>query len=210
MHRERGRMGSRSHTPLQLRWAEEWPLDLNATQAAIRAGYSPKGATVAGTRMLANVSLMAIAHGHIEARSKRTGITSDQVLQELAAIGFADMGDYITIMENGTPMIDFSKLPPDGSQVVKKIKQKMFVMTRSYDEGEGVETTITRIETEFELHDKIAALVNMGKHLGMFKEKGGELPRERPVLMTDDQIERLGDIPGMPPMRDITPREKHR
>ena len=82
-------------TDKQKRFCEEYMIDLNATQAAIRAGYSVKTANEQGARLLANVSV----HQEIERlkaeRSRRTGITADRVLQELARIGFVNPLDVI-------------------------------------------------------------------------------------------------------------------
>ena len=75
-------------TKKQKRFVEEYLIDLNATQAAIRAGYSPKTANEQGARLLANVSIShAVAKAEAE-RSKRTGINADRVVKELARIAF--------------------------------------------------------------------------------------------------------------------------
>ena len=68
-------------TAKQQRFVEEYLIDLNATQAAIRAGYSPKTANEQGARLLANASVQeAIAKAMAE-RSRRTGISQDRVIQ---------------------------------------------------------------------------------------------------------------------------------
>lgn len=65
--------------------------DLNATQAAIRAGYSAKTAGQIGERLLKKVEAQALLSERMKAREKRTEITQDRVLQELAKIGFSDI-----------------------------------------------------------------------------------------------------------------------
>ena len=70
-------------TPKQARFVEEYLVDLNATQAAIRAGYSAKTAEVQGSRLLGNVKVAAAIREAQEARSERTGITQDEVIQGL-------------------------------------------------------------------------------------------------------------------------------
>ncbi len=73
----------RNFTPKQARFVEEYLVDLNATQAAVRAGYSPKTAKQQGQRLLTNVDIhRAIQEGQ-EARSERTGVTQDQVITGL-------------------------------------------------------------------------------------------------------------------------------
>ncbi len=72
-----------SLTPKQARFVEEYLVDLNATQAAIRAGYSPKTAYSQGERLLKNVEVHRANQEAQEARSERTGITQDEVIQGL-------------------------------------------------------------------------------------------------------------------------------
>jgi hypothetical protein len=70
-------------TPRQRRFVDEYLLDLNATQAAIRAGYSPRTANEQGARLLANASIAAAIQAAQQARSKRVQITTDDVLRGL-------------------------------------------------------------------------------------------------------------------------------
>lgn len=78
-------------TDRQARFCEEYLIDLNATQAAIRAGYSEKTANEQGARLLANVSVQEkIAELKAE-RAKRTEMTQDSVIQELAAVAHAEV-----------------------------------------------------------------------------------------------------------------------
>ncbi len=72
-----------SLTPRQARFVEEYLADLNATQAAIRAGYSAKTAEVQGSRLLGNAKIREAVEAGVKARSKRTGITQDEVVQGL-------------------------------------------------------------------------------------------------------------------------------
>lgn len=72
----------------QAAFVREYLIDLNATQAAIRAGYSERTANEQGARLLANVSIRAEIEKGQQKREKKTGITAERVLKELAAIGF--------------------------------------------------------------------------------------------------------------------------
>ena len=77
-------------TDKQARFCEEYMIDLNATQAAIRAGYSPKTANEQAARLLANVSIQnRIAQLQAE-QSRRTGVSADRVVRELAKVAFVD------------------------------------------------------------------------------------------------------------------------
>ena len=71
-------------TTKQKRFCDEYLIDLNATQAAIRSGYSPNTANEQGARLLANVSVQETIAKAMAERSKRTGICQDRVIQELA------------------------------------------------------------------------------------------------------------------------------
>ena len=73
-------------TEKQRRFVDEYLIDLNATQAAIRAGYSAKTANEQGARLLANVSIQQAISEKMAERSKRTGVNQDRVVQELAKI----------------------------------------------------------------------------------------------------------------------------
>ncbi len=70
-------------------------IDLNATQAAIRAGYSPDTAKEQGYQLLHKTSLSSAIAQTIAYRSRRTGITQDRVLRELAKVAFVNANDVI-------------------------------------------------------------------------------------------------------------------
>jgi phage terminase small subunit len=73
-------------TPKQARFAEEYLMDLNATQAALRAGYSPASAKTLGCKLLKNPKVAAAIEAGMAARSRRTGIEADWVLQRLKEV----------------------------------------------------------------------------------------------------------------------------
>lgn len=77
-------------TPKQQRFVGEYLVDLNATQAAIRAGYSARTAGKIGSENLSKPEIAAAVSAAQDERAKRTGITADRVLQELALIAFGD------------------------------------------------------------------------------------------------------------------------
>ena len=77
-------------TEKQKRFCEEYLIDLNATQAAIRAGYKAKTARSQGQRMLTKVDIQRRITDLMKERSDRTALTSDSVLQELSRIAMAE------------------------------------------------------------------------------------------------------------------------
>ena len=84
-------------TEKQKRFVEEYLVDLNATQAAIRAGYSPKTANEQGARLLANVSIQHALQKAMQDREQRTVVTADRVVQELWNIVTADANEIVEL-----------------------------------------------------------------------------------------------------------------
>lgn len=147
--------------PKQQRFVEEYLIDLNATQAAIRAGYSAKTAQQMGSE---NLSKPVIAAAIAEAKAKRSArieVTQDDVARELALLGFSNMLDYAEIQDDGLAVVDLSKLTRDQAAAISE-------MTVEDREVEG-----RRIgnKVKIKLVDKRGALVDLGKHLGMFPNR---------------------------------------
>jgi phage terminase small subunit len=152
-----------SLTPKQQRFVEEYLIDLNSTQAAIRAGYSRSTADVAGPRLLGNVRIAAKIEEAQRLRSERTQLTADDVLRELAVLGASNAWNYRI---DAAGNLDLAEgVPESAKRAVASIKRK----TRIIPQKNG--PPITRHETEFRLWDKNTALANIGKHLGMFTDR---------------------------------------
>lgn len=173
-------------TDKQRRFVEEYMVDMNATKAAIRAGYSEKTAAVIGAENLIKPNVQEALAQAQTALSIRTEITQDMVMAELAKIGFANMNNYMGITEDGDPFMDLSKLTADQAAAMAEVTVEDFKDGR----GDGARD-VRRIR--FKLYDKRAALVDIGRHLGMFKDKveltgkdGG--PIETKVL-TPEEVE---------------------
>lgn len=143
-------------TAKQKRFIEEYLIDLNATQASIRAGYSPETAKEIGCENLTKPNIKNEIDKAIAERSKRTGINQDRVLREIAKIAFVNPSDVInfnqaTVKENASD---------DDLAVISGIKIKS-IPTEDGDIQ----------EREVKLYDKLKALDMLGKHLGMFTDK---------------------------------------
>lgn len=134
-------------TDKQKRFCEEYLIDLNATQAAIRAGY--KNADI-GRRLVTKSHVSEYIEKLLKERSKRTEITADRVLAELAAIAFSDRTDIAKIEDGG--VVTFT--PTD--QLDKDAKKTI----------SGIENG--KYGTKVTTYDKVKALELIGKHLGMF------------------------------------------
>lgn len=82
-------------TPKQEAFCREYLVDLNATQAAIRAGYSPRTATEQGARLLTNANVRARVDGLKEERAERVQRTADDVLLDIKKVKESCMGDAV-------------------------------------------------------------------------------------------------------------------
>lgn len=158
-------------TPRQQRFVEEYLVDLNATQASIRAGYSARTAEQQGPRLLGNVGVAQAIRAAQQARSARTEITQDMVVRELAKLGFADIRKAVTWRANVTGMVQ----EDDGSERLAVTNEVQLVDSDKLDDSTA--SAIAEISQtaqgglRIKFHDKKAALDSLGRHLGMFKDK---------------------------------------
>jgi phage terminase small subunit len=143
-------------TDKQVRFCEEYLIDLNATQAAIRAGYSAKSAAVTGSKLLRNANVRAYIDEALAAQSRRTGINADRVVRELARIGLVNVTDVIDT-DRVTVKRDANR---DDTAAISSVRMKVS------DSEQG-----STIEREIKFHDKNKALELLGRHLGMFNDK---------------------------------------
>ena len=142
-------------TPKQERFVQEYMIDSNATQAAIRAGYSEQTAAEQGYQLLQKTSVKKAVAEAMQTRSERTEITADQVLKELALIGFSDMRDFTSWAPNGVMLRESRELTEGQARAVAEVSE-----TKTEHGG----------TVRFKLHDKRASLVDIGRHLGMFTD----------------------------------------
>lgn len=177
-------------TPKQRAFVREYLVDLNATQAAIRAGYAESGASVEGSRLLANAKVASAVESAMALRAVRTEITADRVLTELAKIGFSDIrkavkwhSALITEEDN-----------PDGGDiaVIKTVVTNTVQMVASDEIDDDTAACISEVSqtatggVKIKLHDKRAALVDIGRHLGMFKERVEHTGKDGGPIQTED------------------------
>ncbi len=170
-------------TPKQARFVEEFLVDLNATQAAIRAGYSQKTAGQIGEQNLKKLEVAAAVQEAQAARAKRTEITQDMVLRELAKIGFSDIRK---IVRWGKTELRVTDAGDDDGEVTEAYHGLALVGADDIDDDTAAaisEISEGREGLKVKLHDKKGALVDIGRHLGMFKDRvehsgpnGGPIP----------------------------------
>ena len=145
-------------------FCKEYLIDLNATQAAIRAGYSVDSAGSIGSELLKKPEIRARVEKEMADRSKRVGINADRVLRELGRIAFVNPDDLIDL---STATVKPGASPDDLSAIAG-VKVK-YVPHKDFDEN-GDPVVEDAIEREVRLHDKLKALKLCGRHLGMFKD----------------------------------------
>ena len=160
-------------TEKQARFVAEYLVDMNATEAAKRAGYSEKTAYSIGFENLRKPEIQEAVQVAMADRAKRTEITQDMVIRELAKVAFSNGTDFARIIstpsvttvvgENGeiqqvirpiqhVELVDTEKISPDKRAAIASIKEGKF----------GIEV---------KGYDKIKALELLGQHLGMFSGK---------------------------------------
>jgi phage terminase small subunit len=145
---------NRKLTRKRQRFVEEYLIDLNATQAAVRAGYSSKTANEQAVKLLANLS-DEIGKSLAE-RSKRTEVTADRVVKELARIAFVDFRQVASWGPDGIRLLSSDDLSDDEAAIISEVSE-----TRSESGG----------SLKAKRFDKIKALELLGRHLGMFVDK---------------------------------------
>lgn len=160
-------------TEKQKRFVDEYLVDLNATQAAIRAGYSVKTANEQGSQLLAKLSIQQSIAEQMAERSKRTGINQDRVVLEIAKIALVKMTDIVD--SQGRIKLNAS---PDDLACIESVKYK-----------ESESDTGSSVEREVRIASKLKALELLGKHLGMWNDKL-DVNITQPIVITgEDALE---------------------
>lgn len=145
-------------TDKQSLFVDEYLVDLNATQAAIRAGYSPDTAQQIGSENLSKPVIQQAIQKAMEERSKRTEITQDMVLNELARIAFLDIRQAFDEKGNLMPI---HELPDDVARAIGGIDHTVI----------GDKEDKIGITSKIKIIDKKGSLELLGKHLKMFTDK---------------------------------------
>ena len=146
-------------------FAQEYAVDLNATRAAVRAGYAKRGAAVTGSRLIRkpNVEYWIAEAQELKARSRN--ITVERVLEEYRRIAFAQTTDMVTLKGGWVQISDTDSLTTEQKSAISQIRQKK----------DG--------ELEVRFYDKQKALDSLAKYLGLFSDKNtGQNPGVQPQI----------------------------
>lgn len=131
----------------------EYMVDRNATQAAIRAGYSPKTAHEIGRQLLRH-PLLAVELADAERTvAERLGISAETVLRERARLAFFDIGK---LYGDDGQLLPLDKLDEDTRRAIKSIKYRKHA-----------------VRPDYEMADKGQSLAALERHLGLYKDEGG-------------------------------------
>ena len=142
----------------QLLFCKEYIVDLNASAAAIRAGYSKKGSRQSAHKLLTNAYIAEEIQNLFDKRAYKTEITAERVLRELAAISFIDFKDMFD--ENGT-MLEILEMP-------ENIRRSIGGIIVTSNTGKDAQEFITK---NIKIIDKRGSLELIGRHLAMFTDK---------------------------------------
>lgn len=158
-------------TDKQQRFVEEYLVDLNATQAAIRSGYSRDTARAIGSENLSKPDIQESIREKREELSESTNISAKRVIEEYAKIAFSDVRNVLTV-DGG--LKDTSEWDNDTARAVSSIK------TTEVTSPEGEKLGTNR---EVKMYDKLRALEALGKHLGVFEKDNDQKKNENTVTV---------------------------
>jgi phage terminase small subunit len=140
-------------TAKQLRFVEEYLVDLNASAAAKRAGYSDKTSDSIGFSLLRKIEIQQAIQSKRLERSAKTGITAERVIREIARVAFADPRDVMMWGEGGVTLRDSASLTDDQAAAVMEVSQ-----TVSQAGG----------SLKVKMHNKVEALEKLARHVGLY------------------------------------------
>lgn len=147
-------------SPKQERFVAEYLVDLNATQAAIRAGYSPKTAGVQAFDLLKKPEIAAAIERQRHVHAKSTGLTVERVLTEAMRLAFFDIRKLTDAEGNPIPI---NRLDDDTAAAIQGLEP---ATERVRGDEDGAETVVRK----YKIADKNAAVERLFKHLGLFQK----------------------------------------
>jgi phage terminase small subunit len=162
-------------TPKQEAFALEYLKDGNATQAAIRAGYSSGGAEVTGCRLLRNAKIAELIEAQRKDRAKRLLVSADDVVKELKLLAFSDVGEIVDL--------DSGLLRRGIHERARRAISAVKIRRVTVGEGDGART---EAHVEFKLWSKTEALRDLARHTGVYPEKGASAGGEEPEFQQEE------------------------
>jgi phage terminase small subunit len=151
-------------TGKQKLFVEEYLVDLNASRAAVRAGYRGKWAGACGRRNLQKPHVRAAIDKAQAPRLAELDLDARRVLAELTRIAQANVLDYMRIDGAGEPIVDFRRLDRARASALSEV-----VVEEVKPAGGAAKREVRRVR--FRLHDKLAALDKLAKHFGLYRDR---------------------------------------
>jgi phage terminase small subunit len=160
----------------QERFVQEYLIDMDAKNAAIRAGYAATtaeskapGWVKASREEATNVYIWDAVRKSMEKRAQKTGITAERIMEELAVVGLSDIRN-VEVDNRGKLIVVGDD--DSAARAVSQIKRRIIA---ALDDNDGLDdgsmTGRVLVADEIKHHDKIAALKLMGEHLGMYLKR---------------------------------------
>ena len=152
-------------TAKQRRFVDEYLVDFNVTQAAIRAGYSKRSAHVTGAETLRNPKVAVEIARRQRDLQVRTEVSQDRVVRELARVAFADAASHVQVRLREVPC-------PDGTRARVPVVEVKPTAELTDDQRAAIASIKQGANgIEVKLWDKLKALELLGRHIGMFNDK---------------------------------------
>lgn len=150
--------------PKQRKFVMEYVQSYNGYKAALAAGYGAASASTKASQLLKEPKIIKAIRDYETDLSTRFVASRERIMKELSLLAYSDLQDYLD--ENGDIRIkNLRDLPPQVSRAIKKVKFSRYVRTDKQGTEHVTETT------DFELHDKKGSLIDLGKEIGMFRER---------------------------------------
>ena len=181
-------------TAKQQLFCDEYLIDLNATQAAIRAGYSEKTAMEQASRLLRNVKVQKYIDKRRFDRMQRTEFDQDKVIKELAMIAFSNATDYTKVVEKQVIITNEAgvRIPltdSEGKPVMYRTVEPVLTEDLTDEQKRALSMVVHgKNGLEIKSCDKLKALELLGKHLGLFTDRV-EMDITQPVFGGEDELE---------------------
>ncbi len=189
-----------SLTSRQDQFCREYLIDLNASAAARRAGYSEKSAGRQAQENLQKPLIQARIKELMAERAERVQVKADQVLEELAKVAFSDIRDVVTWDGTGLRVSPSDEISDAAAGAIKRVRVRGNAQ-QSAERGDGKVRSV-----EVVLHDKLQALALLTRHLGMDARTQAQpnvvvIAPEK--LSTEEWMRRYGGADGSPPAESM-------
>lgn len=148
-------------------FCQEYLTDFNATQAAIRAGYSQKTAYSMASALLKKHEVQARLNVLRAPRAKKLEVTADRVMEEVAKIAFASLGDFIKVQPDGTGYIDLKDVTPEMFAALESYEVTELPPFKTVENGEEVVREVLKIKVK--LSSKLDALEKLMRRHNLIK-----------------------------------------